>query len=104
MSCDIDKLCNSCFRKRSKKASDSYSENLFISNFSLFLIPIINSFIMAKIAAEKLLYPDGYAYHLYINGIHEKWSKNKIDDNKLMKKCDECKKYHHIYFHLESDD
>ena len=103
MSNEVERLCNYCFIKRRKKASDSYTENILTNNLALFLIPIINSFVMAKVAAESLLYPDGYVYHIIINGIHEKWSKNKTDDNK-QGKCEECKKYHDIYFHLESDE
>ena len=102
MSYKVDKLCDSCFFKRKDKASNAYAEHILSKNLGLFTIPIINSFIMAKRVVERIMYPDGYVYHVYINGCHEKWSKNKIGDNKP-KKCDNCKKLNDIYYHLESD-
>ncbi len=100
----FDNLCNSCFCKREKCATNTYIENILTKNWELFLTPIINSFIMAMRIAQSILYPDGYVYHVYINGIHEKWSKNKIVDENKPNKCDKCHKYNNIYYHLESDD
>ena len=100
----FDNLCNSCFCKREKCATNTYIENILTKNWELFLTPIINSFIMAMRIAQSILYPDGYVYHVYINGIHEKWSKDKIVDENKPNKCDKCHKYNNIYYHLESDD
>ena len=50
---------------------------------------------------KHIIYPDGYIYHIYIYGNHEKWSKHEKDDGNL-EKCDYCNKFENYYYKLES--
>ena len=96
-----EKLCVSCFQHRQNCAQTTHNEHVLTKNWGLYLIPVISQLTTISKAAKRVKYPDGYDYHVYINGRHEEWSKHKrgIDD---LKKCSECNLFHDTYYQLEA--
>ena len=95
--------CKSCFEKRQKNASKTEHEEILATNWGLYLVPIVNVAFWANKGVKHIIYPDGYIYHVYINGYHEKWSKHSKSSYD-MKKCDECSRFESDYYELESKD
>ena len=94
-----DKLCNYCFEQRKNIASKTETENIMSKNWGLLLIPIVSSISLARRANKCDSFPDGYDYHIYIDGYHEEWSKHLRDGY-----CSECDKSYNIYYRLESSE
>ena len=94
-----DKLCDSCFHKRERNATKTETEDIMSKNWGLYLIPIVNSFIIASKIDKCEIYPDGHVYHIYNNLYHEQWSKN-CNNNVY---CKECNKFTNVYYELKSD-
>ena len=93
--------CCDCFSKRKERASSTNCESILETNFGLYFVPIVNIAFWANKGIKHIFYPDGFIYHVYINGNHEKWSKHSQSDyNK--KKCDECCRFENDYYELES--
>ena len=92
-----DRLCISCFEQRKFKAKETKTENIMSNNWGLFLIPIVSTISLARRAIKCDSFPDGYDYHVYINGYHEEWSKNVRNGC-----CSECNNFSNVYYQLES--
>ena len=93
--------CISCFEKRKERASSTEYEEILATNWGLYFVPIVNIGFWANKGVKHIIYPDGYIYHVYINGNHEKWSKHSKDSYNR-KKCDECSRFESDYYELES--
>ena len=93
------KLCISCFNQRKKNAKKSKTENIMSNNWGLFLIPIVSPILLAKRASKCDSFPDGYDYHVYINGWHEERSK-KLNNAY----CNECRQFTNVYYELEDHE
>ena len=96
-----DKICNSCFDKREKNATNTNSELVLTQNWGLLCIPFVQSIAAGAKIIKRIMYPDGYIHHVYINGSHEQWSKHSNNSSDLQK-CNECYQYRNIYYKLES--
>ena len=95
-----DKYCESCFGKRKGSAQSTYTEDFENKDWGLYLIPVVG---LLTLVGKKLKYPNGYRYHLYVDGCHERWSKN-FRDSYAKQKCYICGLYDTIYYELESWD
>ena len=98
-----DKLCISCFDRRERNASKNEKEHALTGNIGkIFLFSMISPVLLLAKAKNAHSYPDGYIYHIYINGAHERWSKytNVVDP----KKCDKCNGCIRDYYQLESNE
>ena len=95
-----DKYCESCFGKRKGSAQSTYTEDFENKDWGLYLIPVVG---LLTLVGKKLKYPNGYRYHLYVDGCHERWSKN-FRDSYDKQKCYICGLYDTIYYELESWD
>ena len=97
-----DRYCSDCFEERKNKASNYTYENIFddhpIRTFGISLIPFIG---LGVNIGTMIKYPNGDCDHLYIEGRHEKWSRNSKDSNN-MKKCDNCSQFVTYYHQLEN--
>ena len=98
MSFSGDKYCESCFENRKKNSQSSYVEEYINTDWGLYLIPVVN---LITLAGKLLKYPNGYRYHLYIDGYHERWSKN-FREKSDKQRCYNCGYYDTVYFELES--
>ena len=94
-----DKYCENCFNTRKNKASNYNVEDFLSDNWGLNFLPIIGIFGARGI--KTIVFPDGLIYHVYIEGRHEKWSKNNKNSNNL-KKCDNCSSFVSTYYQLEN--
>ena len=97
------KLCDLCFDKRERKATQIHTEHVLTKNWAFYFIPFICYPYTISKALKRFQYPDGYVYHIYINGIHEQWSKHKKGNDDL-KKCNECNEFKNIYYELETNE
>ena len=95
-----DKYCENCFGKRKGIAQSSFTEDFENKDWGLYLIPVVG---LITLVGKKLKYPNGYRYHLYVNGYHERWSKN-FRDSYEKQKCYSCGYYDTVYYELESWD
>ena len=98
-----EKLCDTCFDKRWRNASNKHIEEFWDNNPTIYFVPIIN---LAKVAINGLRtikYRNGIIYHVYINGNHERWScQEKSYSNQG--KCEDCKSFYCKYYELESKE
>lgn len=95
-----DKYCESCFGKRKGSAQSTFTEDFENKDWGLYLIPVVG---LLTLVGKKLKYPNGYRYHLYVDGCHERWSKN-FRDSYEKQKCYICGLYDTTYYELESWD
>ncbi len=95
--------CSSCFDKRKERASSIDCEEILATNYGLYFVPFVNIAFLANKGVKHIIYPDGYIYHVYINGYHEKWSKHS-KDSYHKEKCDECYTFNTDYYELESKE
>ena len=98
-----DKYCDNCFDKRKNEASDYNIEDIFDKNWGLYFVPFVGLGLLAGRGVKSIIYPEGLIYHVYADGRHEKWSKNKKDSyNK--QKCNNCSNFVESYYQLENYD
>ena len=98
-----EKLCDTCFDKRWRKASNTYIEDLWEKNWGLYFIPFVGLGKFAINGLRNIKYKNGNIYHVYINGNHERWScqeKSYSDQGK----CEDCKSFYCLYYELESKE
>ena len=93
--------CSNCFAKRKNEASRTHEEEILATNYGLYFIPFVGLGALAVKGLKHVVYTDGWIYHVYSNGYHEKWSKHSSSGSN-MKKCDDCYQYETDYYTLES--
>ena len=96
-----DKYCDNCFCSRKNYASNYHEEEIFKKNWGLYLIPNYGMGLLIARGVQSLTYPGGIVYHVYTEGRHEQWSKNKKGKDN-MKKCDKCNTWATLYYQLET--
>ena len=101
-----DKYCNNCFNEREKSASKVAHEisQHFLKKIAPFPFSFPFPFLFVPLIPLGIglnyMLPDRYIYHVYINGNHEKWTKN-VTNNYNLQKCKKCSEFSSIFYQLE---